>query len=321
MLPIVFAALALTACEKASPSNNGSGALTAKEGELLAHLPPGGNIVFGGSLYNMQQRMQESALGRAQAKLADPALTAWNTCLAGKNMEMVGTATFADGELGIRVYIRGVTLPEMQTCAQTANLPLTSDPDGKFITVETTQQGTTAKTPYLAVAGGVYGLVSMGGLGELALGGKPTLKEVSRAELEAEVASLSKGTAATDPTITALLTKVDRRKMMWFAGSAAGTPLADKVVQGYGSFSIDNGIAVDVTVQPADPADGDRALSQFSKMKSQLGQMPANMGALKDAIRAIKLSRVGPAIRMQLSLTDQQIDEIMKVAGPMMPGM
>lgn len=324
MKPLVLCAAlvsSVAACEKAAPSSHSSGAMTTAENDLLKHLPAGANVVFGGNLFNMQKRLAESAIGRLAAQTTPPELTAWNVCLAGKNMTMAGTASVTGGEIALRFFLRGPTLTEMESCAKSAGLPVTADPDGKFMLVEMTNQGMTSKNPYLAVDGGVYGVVSMSGLDALATGAKPVMNEVTRAELEAEVAGLAKGTAATDPTIVALLPKVDRRKMIWFAGSAEGTAVADKVVLGYGSFSIENGMSIDVTVKPANAADAARVLSQFSEMRSKLDQVPASMSALKDAARAVKLTKVADGVRLQVSLSDAQIDAIMKAVGPMMPGL
>ena len=311
-------ALSSSACEKAAPSSNGSGAMTTAENELLAHLPRGANVVFGGNLFNMQKRLAESALGRLSAQTTPPALTAWNSCLAAKDMTLAGTGTLTSGEIALRFFLRGPTLPEMEACAKSAGMPATADPDGKFLRVEMTNQGLTSNSPYLAVDGGVYGVVSMSGLDALARGEKPVMKEVSRAELEAEVAGLAQGNAATDPTIVALLPKVDRRKMIWFAGSAEGTQLADKIVRGYGSFSLDRGLEVDVTVKPAKADDEAQVLSQWREVRSKLDQMPANMGALKDAIRSIKVTQVADGVRVVVALTDEQIDAIAGLLGPMM---
>lgn len=320
---LLLAALALTVsgCEKATPTGHRSGALTAAEGDLFAHLPAGANIIFGGSMFDMQKRLAESAIGRLSAQMTPPELTAWNACLAGTNMTMAGTVTVSATELAIRFFLKGPSMATVEGCARKAGLPVTADPDGKFVVIEITTQGVTSKSPYLAVANGVYGVTSMSGLAAMALGGKPIMKELTRADLEREVASLGQGSAATDPKLVALLAKVDRRKMIWFAGSAEGTPLADKVTLAYGSFSLDGGLAVDLTVKPTSAADTDRALAGFGQMKSQLGSMPASMAAVKDAIRAVKFAKVADGVRLQVTITDAQLDAIMKAVGPMMPGM
>jgi hypothetical protein len=319
--PLLVAALvcSVTACEKAAPSSHGSGAMTKRESDLLAHLPSGANIVFGGSLYGMQKRMQESAIGKLSAQMNPPEMTKWNDCLAAKNIDMAGTLTVNGGELSVRVFMKGVNVVDLDTCAKQAGLPSALDADGKVVTIDGKSQGLDVRMPYLAVDGGVYGVVSVGDLGAAALGGKPSVRTLSRADLEREAAALPTDNAAGDARLAKLLPKIDRRKMIWFAGTAEGTPIADKVVLGYGSFSIEHGMQIDVTIQPASAADADRALSGFHEMKSHLDQIPPGMAALKDAVRAIKVDKVADGVRVQLALSDDQIEAVMQAVAPMMP--
>lgn len=310
----------LVACEKAkAPENHGSGAMTRTESDLLTHLPSGAHVVFGGSFYNLQKRLRESALGRASAAVTPPALMAYNDCMAGKNLDMAGTATFEGDELSVRVYMRGITVADLDTCAKSAGLPAQLDPDGQMVVIETAMQDVTTRMPYLAYDHGVYGVVAMGDLGALAGGAKPSVRTPARADLEREVAGLAQHNAAGDARIAKLLPKIDRRKMMWFAGSAEGTPLDDKLELGYGSFDVASGISIDVTVVLADPADGDHALQQFRDMRSKLSMIPANMSAIKDVVRAIRLEHADGGLRFQVSLTDAQVDAVMEQIGPMLP--
>lgn len=313
----VALAASLTACEKAkSSAPKASGALSPTESDLLARLPAGANVVFGGNVFDVQRRLAGSALGRMQAETNPPELTAWNECLGKKPVTMVGTGAFRDDGITMHLYFRGLSLDEMATCGRTAGLPVAVDADGKFITVDMPGRGVTAKMPYLAASDGVYGVVRMAGLAGLASGAAPTIAETTRADLEAHVASLAKGTAASDPALTALLAKIDRTQMIWFAGSAAGTPLADKLVLAYGSLSFGDGVSADVTVQPANPRDADRAIAEFGKARSQLNSVPAGMGAIKEAISAIRISKVADGVRISFKITDRQIQAILDIAGP-----
>ena len=80
----------------------------------------------------------------------------------------------------------------------------------------------------------------------------PVVTPASRSELEADIAAVGKANATDDKALQALVAKVDRSKTVWFVGTGANTPIADKLGEVYGSFDIASGLAADVTIQLKD---------------------------------------------------------------------
>lgn len=308
-------------CEKSSSPGgaSASGALSAAEKDLLSHLPRGGIGVLGGNTFEFQHWMETSPLARMTAQVSTPEMTAWNACLGKEKMTMAGTVAMENDAPVMRIFMKGVTLAKLEECAQSAGIKGVKDPDGKLYTVEIKQPGgmTPIQAPYLALDGGVYAQVQLGGLGA-ALEGKAPLIAATRADLEKDVAALAQGTAASDERFTAMLAKVDRKKTLWFVGSAEGTPLADKLGQVYGGMSIVKGFGLNITAQLKKPGDVDEILKKFEAAKAELDKAPEGMKGLKDAIHQVSLSRADGGLRASISLSDAQLEEIIKGMAPMM---
>ncbi|MBK9033573.1 MAG: hypothetical protein IPL61_20305 [Myxococcales bacterium] len=318
----VIAAMGLAACEKDSgkmPAAKGSGKLTADEAELLARLPAGGNVVFGGNYFGLQQWLANSPMARMSAEM-DPVMGAWNACLTRVDFAMAGAGGFDDGVLRMAMFMKGLPMAKVRQCATDSGLPVQDDPDGKFLSVELeTRDGMPLAMPYLEVDGGLYTVVSM--KIETAGGIKPVALRIDRATLERDQAGLANATLATDPRMGAWLAKVDRTRTFFFAGSGAGSPIADKVGLVYGGISIKDGLAIDVTAELLEPGAASEVVRQWQRARSELDRIPASMQVLKDIIRAVKLGRTGDGVRVVARVTDAQLEELVKALGPMMAGL
>lgn len=319
---ILGVALAASGCEKdrGMPAAKGSGALSASEAELLAHLPAGGDVVFGGNYFGLQDWTANSPLGR-MSKQIDPISAKWNACLARSNFTMAGAGGFDDGVLRMAMYMKGIDLTAFGTCARDAGLPVTSDPDGKFMTVTLANRGgLTMAMPYLAVPGGIYTVVSLR-LDQLAGGGDLDRVPVGlgRADLERDQATLATANLATDPRMGAWLAKVDRSRTFFFVGSGAATPWADKVGLVYGGMDINDGIAFDVTVDVRADGGADQVVSGWKRARSELGRLPASMQPLKDAMKAVRLGKTKDGLRVVARISNAQLEAVTAMIGPMLP--
>ena len=109
---VALVAVSASACEKDAnrmPAAKGSGKLTAAEAELLVRLPAGGNAVFGGNYFDLQQWMATSPLAKL-SKQMDPVMGKWNECLTRSEFSMAGTGGFSDGELRMAMYMKGLAI-------------------------------------------------------------------------------------------------------------------------------------------------------------------------------------------------------------------
>lgn len=324
---LLLSALAVASaagCEKSSSSGGAaSGALSAAEKDMLTHLPKGGIGILGGNMFEAQKWMQSSPLGKMSADMNAPEMTAWNTCLAKEmtTFSMVGTVALVEDSPVVRLFIKDAKLSMFDKCAKEAGLSGTLDPDGKLFTVELkSSRDVTVQAPYLAVDGGVYSQLQVAGMGA-AMSGGGRVVAATRADLEKDVASLKDGTAADDDRFATLLGKVDRKQTVWFAGTAEGTKVGDKLGMVYGGMSLESGLKINGTAQLKDQKDVDDALKKFDEMKGSLDKMPPQMAAIKDAIKQVSLSKADGGLRVSLSLSNEQLEAISKAIGPMLGGL
>lgn len=314
--------LGSAACEKSSPPPRAkpSGALTQAETGLLSRLPAGDKLVFGGNFYDAQRWMAESPLSQFAASSQTSTMKTWNTCLAEqKQMSMAMSIGHRRDALQMAVFMKGLSIEDLRRCGERAGMTLEVDPDGKFATIHTeSQPGLIVKAPYLAVDGGVYARMSfdVAALGAGALDQTP----IGRADLEADQASLASGSMATDPTIQALLAKVDRSRAFYFAGSAAGTPLADKIGDVWGSFSIEHDLSFDGTFALKEPGAVDDAVRGWGELNGKLGQLPAGMSSLKALVHGIRLRKSGDGLEVSARISNRTLSDAMKQLGPLMQG-
>src|SRR5207237_662580 len=119
----------------------------------------------------------------------------------------------------------------------------------------------------------------------------------TRADLEADVASLAHGNAADDTHLLDLAAKVDRRHAFWFAGALASTPLGDKVGDVYGSFDFDSGLQADATAKLSDDALADKITGGLEKARKMSDLLPGN---LRGALDGIHVERDGSQVHFRV---------------------
>jgi hypothetical protein len=158
----------------------------------------------------------------------------------------------------------------------------------------------------------VYGAVSV------TLGGTAEVNTVTRAELEKDVASLTKSSAADNATLMGLLKNVDRKKQLWFAGSAKGTKAADKLGNVYGTMQVKAGFELDVSAQMVEAAEADKMVSSLVEAKTSMSKLPPNMSALQDVVKAVQLVRTKDGVRISVFLTEAQLNGALEQVAPMM---
>jgi hypothetical protein len=309
--------LSLAACEK-SDGGKASGPLSSADAELFKSLPTGSNVVFGGNYMKLQNFMQNTALGKMTKQMTDAAgkgLTEWMECFAAlKDLKVAGAVSMA-GKKGaeLRMVFSGAGVKDITNCANKAGFKVTADADNKFVGIEVVNPMGNQTQGYLVLpSGNIYTRQAF------SLGGMMSVTPATRAELEGDVAGLAKGTVADDKKIQDLVSKVDRSKTMWFAGSADGTPLADKVGEMYGSLEISPGVAIDVTVQVTDSSLAKQAEEGIDQMKSMADQLP---GDLKSVVKDLEFKRNGDRLRFAVKMSDAQISSIMSTMGGMMGGL
>lgn len=308
LLSVVFLMLALAACEKADKGPKGSGDLAAEDKELFKFLPSGATAVFGGNYMKLQEFMT-STLGKATATMMEkygPGMTEWMKCFTDlQGLRLAGSANVAGKGLDLRMIFTGMKVDDIAKCATKASYKTTTDPDGKFISVELPPPAGTSG--YLvAPNGALYMRQSM------IISAAPTVTPASRADLEGDLKAAATSNALGDPKTLALIAKADRTKTMWFAGTGAGTTVADKLGELWGSFDMAKGFGMDVTFQLLDGADMDKLENGIAEIKKMADQLP---GSMKDAVQSLQFDRKGDHARLAVHLDDKQLADLIKQAG------
>ena len=313
VVAVLSCLLALTGCEKSG--SKGAGPLGGEDAKLLADLP-GGNIgIFGGNYMKLQNFMQ-SAIGGMVKHLADKAgagsgFETWMKCFTEfKNLRIVGgLAAHPDGAVDGRIAMSGMSLQDIAGCAKRAGMQMKLDGDGKFISVDMPMMGETMTMTYLQLAdGAVYTRQ------EVALGGIPVTKTLSRAELEADAETAKKTSAAGDKQLVAIAAKADHSETVWFAVSGENTGLSDKLGEAYGAVDLESGFAIDATVQIKDAALADKAEQGYKQMKDMAAAAPGDM---KSVIEAVHLERKGDHLHVAIKLDDAQMKALSSFLGSM----
>ena len=299
---LALVCVALLACDKGSSSKGpvGSGALSADELALFKNLPAGGNVVIGGNYMKVQAWVQ-SAMGDAMAAMG-PGWKEYSQCWAGlTNVKLAGTVVVV-GSVELRMAFAGATLEDMKRCGDKAGFKSTLDPDGKFLSMQVTTMGQTVEQGMLLLpSGAIYMRQAIAGLGAIVPG--------ARADLEADTAKLAQATALDDPKLQKLVAKVDRSKTLWFAGTAAGTSIADTLGEVYGTVDIAPGMSVDITAEVLDKATADKVVASVDDVKKNSGQLPAEM---RSVFETLSVNRDGNHLRVRMKVTDAQLASLMK---------
>lgn len=298
----------LSACEKSSP---GKGA-PASEAALWKLLPASSTVVFGGNYLKLQRFMTDSALGkatRAMGTSVSAGMKDWIDCFVGiQGVDVVGAVSIGARGGDMRMVMTGVSPAQITTCAGKAGFKVSPAPDGKFLSVDVPSPAGTHSQGYLQVAGGALYTRQGVALG----GGAPAITPATRAELEADVAAAATASVTTNAALQALIAKADRSKTMWFAGSAAGTPIADKLGEVYGALDLDHGVAADVTAQVLDAQLASQAEQGIQQAKQSVDALPAEV---RDVVRGLELSRAGDRLRLKLTITDAQLAGLLQRSG------
>ncbi|CAN5224564.1 hypothetical protein BH11MYX1_BH11MYX1_06900 [soil metagenome] len=315
-ISVAFLVLALAACEKDGAAPKGSGELGAEDKALFAVLPSGATAVFGGNYLKLQDFMS-STLGKTTTTMMEkygPGMAEWTKCFVEiqtssgikHKLRIAGAANVTGSNgLDLRMVWSGMTLDDVTTCAQKGNFKVTLDDDKKFLTVELPPPSGT-QGYLLTSAGTLYVRQSM------IISAAPVITPSTRSELETDLAASSKANVLSDQKMMALITKTDRTKTVWFAGSGAGTRAADKVGEVFGSFDLNNGIAVDVTAQVLDDAMLGKLEDGVAELKKMSGQLPGNM---KEIVSQLQFSRKSDHARFSIKVDDKQLADLIKQAG------
>ncbi len=304
-------------CEKSGSSGKASGALSADQMSMVAHLPKGSVALFGGNYMRFQNYLANSpALAKAMAMVDKrlPGTGAWMDCWANEmpKLEMVGSVKIdaATRSAAMQFVMKGVELSTVEKCTAKASFHATVDPDGKFMSYEMPSELGTMKSGYLVLADGtLYSRQAF------SFGGGPKVAVVTRADLEADVAALQQGTAQSDTALIAEAAKLDRTKSMWFVGSGANTPASDKLGVVRGTIDIENGITVDLSAEVKDGAAADRIEKMVVDAKKQTDRLPGGIGEL---VKALQLSRSGDTLHFVLAMTNKQLTDVFDQLAPLM---
>ena len=319
VLVLALALAGSVGCEKSGGfSSKGSGKLSADENALLAHLPAGNTALFGGNYMKLQKYMQSSPMASMMSALnkQSPGVVEWTNCFVElPNLSLLGGVKIgATAEMAF--VTKGMTVDQVETCAKRAKFPATIDPDKKFIGFEMPNPLGTIKTGYLVLADGTLYTRQAFPLGG-AIGGAAAMISVDRPTLETEAAAIAKANASQDTALLAELDHVDRSKAMWFVGSGARTPIADKLGLVYGTIDIGNGMAFDITAEVKDKALADKVSEGVPEIKKQASSMPGGLGPI---VEQLQFNRSGDRLRFGLKLTDEQLSTLFKSMGAMMGG-
>lgn len=307
---VVFACvLAVAGCEK---SSSGSGALGAEDTALLKDLPSGNVAIVGGNYMKLQNFMQ-SSMGKmvrdvGAATTGNEGMGKWMDCFAKfPKLRLVGGLALRPKGFDMRMVFAGMSVGDVTGCAKDAGFKTNVDGDGKFAAIEIPSMMMNVTQGYITLPdGSLYMRQSM------SLGMMPSMEPTTRTDLEADVAKLGQGTAADDKALVELAAKADRNQTFWFAGSGAGTPIADKLGEIYGAIDIDNGIRADVTVQLVDSALADQAEQTFDTMKKMSDQLPPDV---RGVIDQLKLDRKGDHLHVTAKISAEQLEALTKMGG------
>jgi hypothetical protein len=310
-LPIVsiaFLLLAgLAACEK-DGAPKGSGELSSSDKDLFKFLPQGETAVFGGN-YMKLQKFMTSQLGKATAEAMEkfgPGMTKWMECfIEMRDLKLGGSANVQGKNVLLRMVFTGMGIKDVQKCADQAGFKTSVDADGKYMSIDLPPPAGTQG--YLVLPNGaLYTRQSM------VVSAMPVVTPGARSDLESDIAAATKASALDDAKMQAIVTKADRTKTVWFAGTGTGTVISDKLGELWGSLDISSGISADVTFQLTDSAVLTKLEDGVKEMRKMSDQLP---GDLKDIVESLQFSRKGDHVRFAIKISESQLASIVKQAG------
>jgi hypothetical protein len=296
-------------CEKAGPT--ASGKLTQNESTLMAYLPKQTDVVFGGNFMRLQQLFSRAPIAKARELSEAPAMKAWTDCfLKHESVNMIGSFGVSNSVVEVRFVMTGIKIDDVAHCAKATGFPSKLDADRKFLAVDVVGPQGPAPQGYLVVPDGVYSTMSVG-FG----GGSAVVTPPDRAAFEAALAEVADDNASRNPGLQAMIARADRTKAMWFAGSAASTPIGDKVGELFGSLDFASGFDADVTVEVTSADLAAEIVDGLADAKSAAGLLGVEV---KSVVDAIELKRTGDRLRFTLKLSNQQLDTLFTKLGPLM---
>jgi hypothetical protein len=310
---VLAGSIAGAGCEKAGPS--ASGKLSDDEASLMSRLPNNVGLAFGGNLPRLQKHLADSPLMKF-ARLGNEMVSgtnAWQDCLAEKKFkQMMGTVDARDG-FELKFIMTGLEMDDLEGCAKHAKMTYKLDADHKFIAIDLEGPGFSTKLPYLVLSdGAIYGKYSV----NIALGGAD-FKETSRRQMEDEIAATKNDNATENDKLLATMEKADRKMGMWFAGSAEGTMIGDKVHEVFGSLDLEGGLDVDATVEMADKKLAGQILDSIDQARDSARLLGPE---LKKVLDALTVKKDGDRIRFTLKVSNRQLSELFDKFGSMMGG-
>ena len=320
-------------CEKdGSGGTKASGAPTKAESELLAHIPAGANLVFGGNyqklmeywetspLKSLSETMMAAGAGADQSDKMRDYMTCW---MEQKNAtDMVGSMELTGNAMSMTMIFRGVDEKTLTSCADKGGYKYTTSEDGKYLELQGVPagMGRTTNVGYYFVDPTTAFFTVDAPMGLAASGEMPM---PTRADLEAKLAKAKASPATGDPAFMKLLGMADRSKPFWFAGSAAGTPLAEQLESGHGWIDADKtSMTIGFSVELAQAEMATQAVEQFKQIKGSLGMLPPDLKAVaEEFLESAKLEASGKTLSGRFKITNDMLNKAIPAVKGMMGGM
>ncbi len=319
--------LCMTAsCKKEDSGKvSASGELNSSEKGLLAHLPGDGQVVFGGRYGKFMDYWKNSPLKGLASDLMKMTgqksdMSDYMNCWmeeGGEKMTIAGTLNMQGQGVEMRMVFGGLKKELFIKCAGKGGMASKVDEDGKYLELQNVPNG----------MGGTYNIgyyfindeTTLFAMTMSVLGSAP--KTANRAELEAALKSVESASAASNSELAALAKTADRSKAFWFAGSAKGTPLADKIKGGTAWIDADStSLSMGFSIQVTDSEMPKTAVDGYNKAKGDLGKMvpPGFKKPLETFLKDVHLSADGETLNGRFKLTNEVLDEVVPQAKGML---
>lgn len=306
-------------CEKEGAKTKSSGAPSETESALLSHIPAGANLVFGGNYQKLMEYWETSPL----KKLSETMMAAgggdqsdkmrdYMTCWVEQKSatDMIGSMEMSGGGMAMTMIFRGVDAKTLTACADKAGYTYTKSEDGKYIELQGVEaaMGQTSNVGYYFVDPQTTFFAMEAPIGMAADGNIPM---PNRADLEAKLAKAKESPATGDPAFMKLVGMADRSKPFWFAGSAAGTPLAAQLSSGHGWIDADkSSMTIGFAVELGQEEMAKMAVEQFKQIKGSLGMLPPDLkAAAEQFLESAKLEASGKTLSGRFKITNDMLEK------------